>query len=172
MHELWEQDKRRTDPKQRSYRSDPSGAWTGHKKVRPTRAYSHMHENTHLALMAGTLAFLGRVQELVTLMRDCRHILKYHTPEDSRLTTARAIVGEFRVCTQYAIDAWETKDDWLKTPAVKKAKQLFVAPETLHALHCTVEAFTGTDRAAHHGRDSMGSQTRRQPTVLLCPCSH
>ena len=94
-------------------------------------------------LGAGTLAYLGRVQELVTLMRDCRNILKYHSTDDSRLTTARAIVGEYRICTQYAMDVWATKDKWLKTPKVLRPKQLFMAPETLHATHCTVEAFIG-----------------------------
>lgn len=75
-------------------------------------------------------------------MRDCRNILKYHTETDSRLVTGRAIVKEFRICTQYAIDAWSTKEDWLKT-AIQRPKQLFIAPETLHATHCTIEAFAG-----------------------------
>ena len=79
----------------------------------------------------------------VRLMRDCRNILKYHSTDDSRLTTARAIVGEYRICTQYAMDVWATKDKWLKTPKVLRPKQLFMAPETLHATHCTVEAFIG-----------------------------
>jgi hypothetical protein len=96
------------------------------------------------------LAYLGRVQELVTLMRDCRHILKYHSTDDSRLTTARAIVGEYRICTQYAMDVWATKDKWLKTPKVQRPKQLFMAPETLHATHCTVEAFIGKCGARAH----------------------
>ena len=75
-------------------------------------------------------------------MRDCRNLLKYHHEKDGRLKEAREIIKEFRICTQYAMDAWATKNDWLKTP-IQKAKQLFMAPETLHATHCTVEAFIG-----------------------------
>ena len=93
--------------------------------------------------LAGTLAYLSRIQELVTAMRDCRHILKYHGHDDGRLDMVRDIVGEFRICTQYAADMWPTRSEWLKTPSVDVPKKLFLAPETLHALHCTVEGFIG-----------------------------
>jgi hypothetical protein len=89
-------------------------------------------------------------------MRDCRHILKYHGHEDSRLNTVRDIVGEFRICTQYAADMWPTRAEWLKTSSVDVAKKLFMAPETLHALHCTVEGFIG--KAREGIKSSIGDQ--------------
>lgn len=46
MHELWEQDKKKTDQKQRTYRSDPSG-----KLVH----YDTSHPRTHKLTSAGDL---------------------------------------------------------------------------------------------------------------------
>ena len=123
----------------------------------------------HALPCTGTLEYLGRVQELITIMRDCRNILKFHRPDDSRLETARAIVGEFRICTQYMADMWPSRADWLKSSSVDVAKKLFLAPETLHALHCTIEGFIGTRGNAEEGHALLNIRDRN---VYIGRCVH
>ena len=69
--------------------------------------------------------------------------MKYKTVDSDRIKVARDIVGEFRVVTQQLEALWSSRSSWLATAGVKRKSQLFLAPQTLHALDNSVEGFTG-----------------------------
>ena len=91
----------------------------------------------------GTIAYLSRLADLVIICRRCRGYMKYKTVDSDRIKVARDIVGEFRVVTQQLEALWSSRSSWLATAGVKRKSQLFLAPQTLHALDNSVEGFTG-----------------------------
>jgi hypothetical protein len=119
MQELYDADKRMDkDSTGRTFSSDPSG----------------------------TIAYLGRLAELVYICQKSAGIYRFKTKSvDRRLERAKEIVREFRKCTQMIDSVYNTPEGkpHAELAGLNVARKAFVSAESLHALDCSVQSFQG-----------------------------